>query len=557
MTNLVAGQNLSWPEGSARIRLDGAADLSAVLLGADGLVRDDDDLVFYNAVRTTGVCWQANGDRSQTISIELTALAREIEIVRTLVSVDDDQPALDAGARLTATSDGSTSASFELAPKDGERCLIGVEFYRRANVWKVRAVGQGWVGGLAAALRAHGIAVEEAAAEPSAPVPGSAQTPPAASSAPPGAAATSPPATVAGPDDDSIAGALRAIRSLRHDLSQARRAHHTATAYAADKLLAAQENSRFSDDPGQLQRVQAECAALVHDADLRFEQECSGLENELVAEEFAMPLALARLDSLDWEGLASRPAQASGPRPIDRNDDSGTVVRLGSLYPPERASAKIPLAHPWAGRTLIWSDGPDRPASGPAWAHGLLARMLALTPAGAFDAQVVDLDGSLMSNWGSLGGSSAEDVTRRSTPAALTELVDALTHQCDLAAMAVESGIPGALDDVRDGARHLVVFGHYPHGYDDAVQRKIALCSRWAFALDVQIVVLAEDDAVAQEHPAGSAWHDLLQGSLWLQDRREPNIMDDTGVDWCFDPEVGASARSVAGRITTAGRRAG
>lgn len=555
MTELVSGQNHPWPETRVTVRLHGRADLSALLLGSDAKVRDEEDFVFYNAPHTTGVKWTADAQDAQTVHIETAHLPAEIQVVRLLVSVDDDQPPLADGVVQVSAHGESSEVRYEPTRLDGERCLIGLEVYRRNDAWKVRAVGQGWRDGLPAALQAHGIDVET----PEAPI--EAAAPPVTPPAIPLPTSTQPPAhgnptqVFAGPDDDTVAGALRAIRSLRHDISQARRAHQTALAYAADKMLAAQENARGAvGTAGVPASVEQECAELVSRAEERYAQEAEALHSELVAEEFAMPLPLARLDSLDWETLAAGTHSPTN-RAIDRNDHTASVIRLGSLYPPQGPSLNLPMPHTWAARALMWSDDPNRPPVGAEWVHGLIARMMALTPPGGFDVQLVDLDGSLSSSLGQFGPGITDDVTRHRSPAELVSFVDQLAHRVDLARMAVESRIPDALDDVRDDARHLVVLAHWPHGYDEQIQRRIAECLPWGFALDVQFVVLTQVDAAAEPPTEGSAMEEMLRSALWLQDGPEPNLLDDTGVAWCFDPEATASARSVAARITSSGQR--
>lgn len=569
-TDLVAGQNIPWSDQVATVYLRGRADASALLLGADGKVRDDEDLVFYNAPAAGGVSWEALSDDEQRLRIDTAAVPPEIEVVRVLVSVDDDQPPLADGA-VVATVRG-TNAAAQYAPHrlDGERCLIWFDLYRRAGGWKVRAVGQGWKDGLAAGLGAHGIAVEAPEPTPAAaPTTPTAPPPATAPGQSPGFAPSrsmdhpSAPLTP-GPDDDTVAGALRAIRSLRRDISQARLAHLTAVGYAQNKLLETDEIARNSPDSG-LPGARHEYSALMAQADARYATEAASLRDELVAEELAMPLPLARLDSFDWDRLTGLPAVGGAPdRGIDTHDLTAEVIRLGSLYPPEGERLNVPMAHGWAGRPLIWAEGSDRAPSGVAWVHGLIARMMALTSPGGFDVQLVDLDGSLSSGMGTLGAPIAADITRHASPGELSAFVDELAHLCDLAKMAIESGVSGALQDVRDGARHLVVLGHWPHAYDARAQARITECMPWLFALSVQLVVLCHESDLPERGsstPGGSPGaegplRDLLDHSLVLDDAGAASLIDDAGVAWCYDPELTPAARSVAGRITASGQRA-
>ncbi|MFG2313246.1 TerD family protein [Streptomyces sp. NPDC048566] len=53
--------------------------------------------------------------------------------------------------------DGAEIASYTLTGLDTESAVIAVEFYRRQGAWKVRAVGQGYAGGLAELLSDQGL----------------------------------------------------------------------------------------------------------------------------------------------------------------------------------------------------------------------------------------------------------------------------------------------------------------------------------------------------------------------------------------------------------------
>ncbi|MBD2759315.1 TerD family protein [Yimella sp. cx-573] len=557
MTDLVAGQNAPWSGETARVRLRGAADLSALLLGADGRVRDEGDLVFYNAPGVDCLTWQAMDAQTQELNLVLPQVDPQITIVRCIASVDSDQPALTDGAISIEVNDMHTYRPTRLS---GERALITVEFYRRGDAWKVRAVGQGWVEGLAAALVAHGIEVEQESAPPPSPFP--VTTAPAPQQSPSGAPGwhdSSAPA-MPGPDDDTVAGALRAMNSIRSDVSQACRAYTAALDYAESKMLAAQENSRTLGGQAEaaLAQVEAEHNDIVMRASDRFDQECAGLREELVAEELSMPLPLARLDSFDWESVLAAPAGHTPGAPIDTHDERASLFRLGGLYPPANDSLRVPMPHRWAGRPLMWADGADRPPTAIAWTRGILARSMALTRPGALDVQVVDLDGSITARWGRLAPAVDADITMMRTPAELAGFIDAFVHQCELAKMAFESRIPEALDDVRDGARHLVVLGHFPHGYDQRSIQRLADALPWAVLLDVQVIVATDEQTVLStlDGDENDPLVQMVRQSLWLQDGTEPQLVDGAGVPWCFDSELTTSAMRTIDRILSEGHRA-
>ena len=78
-----------------------------------------------------------------------------------------------------------------------ETIVVAIELYRRQGAWKVRAVGQGYAGGLAALLSDHGVEAAEEPAAPAAPAAAAPPPPPPAPSAavppPPGAGYSSAP----------------------------------------------------------------------------------------------------------------------------------------------------------------------------------------------------------------------------------------------------------------------------------------------------------------------------------------------------------------------------
>ncbi|MGW1022595.1 TerD family protein [Streptomyces sp. NPDC002577] len=54
--------------------------------------------------------------------------------------------------------DGSEVANYTITGLDAESAVVALELYRRQGAWKVRAIGQGYAGGLASLLTDHGLA---------------------------------------------------------------------------------------------------------------------------------------------------------------------------------------------------------------------------------------------------------------------------------------------------------------------------------------------------------------------------------------------------------------
>ncbi|MFF4465563.1 VWA domain-containing protein [Streptomyces mirabilis] len=142
-----------------------AADVSALLLGADGRVRSDDDLVFYNHPAQDGVSIDGSA-----VSADLVRVPADVDRVVVVVSADPLQPGavFTCAPLLTITQAGSPTLSFT-APDftSGETVVVLAELYRRNAGWKIRAVGQGYASGLAGLATDYGVDVEpEAAAIP-------------------------------------------------------------------------------------------------------------------------------------------------------------------------------------------------------------------------------------------------------------------------------------------------------------------------------------------------------------------------------------------------------
>ncbi|KQM68037.1 hypothetical protein ASE75_04060 [Sphingomonas sp. Leaf17] len=137
-------------------------DLSAYLLTADGRVRGDADMLFYGnaADADESVRFDKAGGR---FTVRTDAVPAAIDRIALCVVVDGGAAAA-LGAITLSIADGP---SYRHAT-DGqpEAAIIVGELYRRAGAWKLRAIGQGFAGGLAPLARSYGIEVAEGAPAP-------------------------------------------------------------------------------------------------------------------------------------------------------------------------------------------------------------------------------------------------------------------------------------------------------------------------------------------------------------------------------------------------------
>ncbi|MDR6415306.1 TerD family protein [Pseudarthrobacter sulfonivorans] len=145
-------------------------DASALLVGADGKVRSQDDFIFYNQLQAkdgsvvhlgdnrSGV---GDGDDEQ-ILIDLSLIAADVDRVVIVVSIDQaDARGQNFGqirgayCRVLNQDTDQEVVRYDLSEDAApETSMIFAEIYRNRAEWKFRAVGQGYATGL------HGIATD-------------------------------------------------------------------------------------------------------------------------------------------------------------------------------------------------------------------------------------------------------------------------------------------------------------------------------------------------------------------------------------------------------------
>jgi len=161
-------------------------DVSAFLAGAGGTVPDDAHFVFYGAPSSPGgaVCLLpssptgAASDR-QVYDIALDRVPPGIASIDLCVTLHEGNARRQSFAslqrlyaRLIAWPAGEELVRFDLAVAGmSETALTLVKLYRRDGAWKVRAVGQGFAGGLAPLARQYGVDVADAPPPPPPPPP--------------------------------------------------------------------------------------------------------------------------------------------------------------------------------------------------------------------------------------------------------------------------------------------------------------------------------------------------------------------------------------------------
>ncbi|MFI1754035.1 CAP domain-containing protein [Streptomyces sp. NPDC020571] len=161
MSDLVPGGNVPLPGGPVSIRVPAGFDVSALVTDDGGKVGSDEDFVFYNQPEAPGA--RLRGD---TLTVDPARLRPGATRVTVAVGPSDPGTALSALPSPTAhvtDARGRAVTRFTPARAGQETVLLLVEFYRRGEGWKVRALGQGYADGLAGLARDFGVEVTDEA----------------------------------------------------------------------------------------------------------------------------------------------------------------------------------------------------------------------------------------------------------------------------------------------------------------------------------------------------------------------------------------------------------
>ncbi|MGW0183879.1 TerD family protein [Nocardia sp. NPDC003345] len=148
-------------------RSEHAVDAHALLLDADGSVRGDRDLVFYNAPRHISQAVTLDQDPAPgtaRLSVSLPRTESEVERIVVSGSLEEATFAQVGELRVTVHAVDGPVAVYTVADSESVSAMMFGEFYRRDGGWRFRAVGQGWATGMAGLITEFGIEVEDEAA---------------------------------------------------------------------------------------------------------------------------------------------------------------------------------------------------------------------------------------------------------------------------------------------------------------------------------------------------------------------------------------------------------
>lgn len=171
MQNVIMGGNANLPAERFDVLVDwpgnvGVLDLSAYLVGASGKVRSDDDMIFYNqpADPNGSVKITAMESSKTRVAVDLGLVANDVSRIIVCVTIENTGLTMAAfrGVSATIVVDGKPALGFQPELTNApEVAMRLVELYRRGNIWKFRADGQGFSEGLAPLARSFGMDIAE------------------------------------------------------------------------------------------------------------------------------------------------------------------------------------------------------------------------------------------------------------------------------------------------------------------------------------------------------------------------------------------------------------
>ncbi|MBT8224140.1 MAG: TerD family protein [Dactylosporangium sp.] len=502
-------------------------DLSALLLTRAGRVRSDADLVFYNQPAGQGTRCHVGGHGGPTVEVELDALGEDLDRVLIAVSLDDEASTFGAvppqTVRLQETG-GHLVGTFSLDGLGPERAVIALEFYRRAGRWKVRAVGQGYPGGLGELVTIHGVLVGAGTPEP----------PARQTGIPPGVpirftANGGHPVLPAGSPDrryDQLWG-------IFEDAARSAAALASASEFARQRLE--RELSAVVADPATRNSPQAGSARtaaqrrydeLLAIAGANHRRDTDQLRAELAELAGILPAPLAAWDDPVWSGWVPPAGPATGLR-------LGTLRRAAPPGPVLPFVARLPLIQP------VWIDaGGGAGAQAGAQAMGLLTRLLAAHPPGALTASIVDLEGqgAAAQRLGPLLSAGTPPIASLVTsPGQLSGLLTDLASRVDMTRMAARAGAGDALVRGAGTGPHVLVWHDFPFGLDERGLTSVHFLLEEGPAAGVWLLLVADStDALAADSRLERIW----EAALRLPATQNECIGDPwVGLVWTYAPD--------------------
>ncbi|RPF32667.1 TerD family protein [Streptomyces sp. TLI_185] len=163
---LVRGQNHPLSQSRLEIRVAAGTPIvaSATLSDENGKARGVEWVAHPGAPTLPGLEVSKQAAADHRLAVDLDAMPEAVHRVNVLLAL----PTAGGGGPIrfgTVTApfvavtglDGTEVASYTITGLDAECAVVALELYRRQGAWKVRAVGQGYAGGLAELLADQGL----------------------------------------------------------------------------------------------------------------------------------------------------------------------------------------------------------------------------------------------------------------------------------------------------------------------------------------------------------------------------------------------------------------
>jgi tellurium resistance protein TerD len=167
LTGLVLGAR--WQAGAETALLDNLV-FAAVLCGADGRARSDQDFVFFNQLASPDLSVQqmqaALGGDAEQVEIDLNAVPAEVDRIVAVVYINEGPAQRRTLGQLRSlvvrvlnlADNRELVRSEDLAPALSTETAIALgEVYRNQGGWKFKVLGQGYAKGIAGVAADYGI----------------------------------------------------------------------------------------------------------------------------------------------------------------------------------------------------------------------------------------------------------------------------------------------------------------------------------------------------------------------------------------------------------------
>lgn len=475
---LVAGQNVWLGSQVVEFGLPtGIEGVAALALNEEGRADSGDGLIFEGRPSSAGITL-----RDGAMQIDLDALDPSTHRVLCI--------AYSAGRRPAPFDCVIGDDTF--AVSDPFQATVCFEVYQRGVAWKVRAVGQGYAGGLPELLVTYGLA----------------------SAGPPAIASSAAAVLPLAPSPGRTVEPLQRIWMIYEDAARITAAFLSAREFASSRLdddlslvVADPANRNTPAGIAATTAAQKRHDELIARARVDYDRDATYLTNELRDLDDNLPPAMGSWKSSAWR----------------RSPERSHAVRLGALSVAELGPLSIPFCVPAPLRRPIWVDTGVSAAAVPV-VTALVLRLLAASPHPTPTLDMIDLAGGLCKVWEPLANRMVRPVV--TNHADIAPRLKELAAAADLAEMRLEGG----------GERppaSVVVFADFGYGLPrEALGEMIALVAKWG--LGTSLILVGEN-----------TWDGVDQGMRELSEYSQHIVLSDgvmfdpwTRNAWTFAPDM-------------------